>query len=575
MSTQQFHLSDLARLDAEVWFTSFATLKAKDGKMIRAPKPNVLQKRMLQHYRQCQADRVPCKMAILKPRQTGASTVTQAIMYHHMRKYAGLSGSIMGDIAGTSDKVFEIFRRFAENDDFPWEGPATKRLSDNGSLTDDITLPNGSKYAKETAGSKNAGRSGTIQAGNMTEVAFWQAHGLNDPALGYLQSLYDGGPESLAIADSTPNGPQGWFYNICTRSSEWKFIFAAWFEFTEYSTKFSSVSEEREFTASLEPAEIAEQERFKLTPEQLNWRRRTIQNKCDGNEDKFRQEYPSDPEECFLRSARPRFHLTKLAELEKAAAPCQPTIGNLELQTGKIALWRPDDGGSIQRWEEPRTECRYLVAVDTCTGEDQQIGGTSSDPDYHSIQVWRDGYRDESGDFHKPRLVARHHSRWDVGEASNEVANLSRYFGNCLVVPEVNNSGLAMVRYLIDAGINVYRRRKITDTTGMVERAYGWMTDRTTRKTIIDNLATALVNEELDIPSGDVLREMKNFVVNKAGKPEAAAGFKDDDVLCAAIAVFNLDGATLLRDRPVRKISVSRLARDPNYMCPDGFSRRR
>ena len=66
-------------------------------------------------------ERDPCKMIILKPRQKGASTCAQALTYHHMRKHENLTGSLMGDISGTSDKVFEIYRRYAENDLFPWD----------------------------------------------------------------------------------------------------------------------------------------------------------------------------------------------------------------------------------------------------------------------------------------------------------------------------------------------------------------------------------------------------------------------------------------------------------------------
>ena len=109
----------------------------------------------------------------------GGSTCAQALTYHHMRKHENLSGSLMGDIAGTSDKVFEIYRRYAENDEFPWDDTGTN-LADNGNLADLIKLNTGSAYGKETAGSKNAGRSGTIQVGNMTETAFWTTTGRGD-----------------------------------------------------------------------------------------------------------------------------------------------------------------------------------------------------------------------------------------------------------------------------------------------------------------------------------------------------------------------------------------------------------
>ena len=144
-------LADLIRIDPEVWFSTFAVIKDKRGKDIK-PKPNTLQKRMFAHYRKCQIEGLPCKMIILKPRQKGASTCAQALTYHHMRKHENLSGSLMGDIAGTSDKVVEIYRRYAENDIFPWDGTGIN-LEDGGNLADLIKLKTKSQYGKETAGS--------------------------------------------------------------------------------------------------------------------------------------------------------------------------------------------------------------------------------------------------------------------------------------------------------------------------------------------------------------------------------------------------------------------------------------
>jgi hypothetical protein len=56
---------------------------------------------------------------ILKPRQKGASTIAEAICYRHMRVHPNLNGALMGDVQSTSDKVFEMFRRYAKGDKFP------------------------------------------------------------------------------------------------------------------------------------------------------------------------------------------------------------------------------------------------------------------------------------------------------------------------------------------------------------------------------------------------------------------------------------------------------------------------
>ena len=570
--TDEQQLQDLIRIDPEVWFGTFGVIKDKRGKDIK-PVPNILQKRMFEHYRKCQIEGLPCKMIILKPRQKGASTCAQALTYHHMRKHENLSGSLMGDIAGTSDKVFEIYRRYAENDVFPWdEGGGS--LADGGSMADLIKLKSKSAYGKETAGSKNAGRSGTIQVGNMTEVAFWPMGGERDPALGYLQSLYDGDNVSLVVADSTPNGPAGWFYRTWVQDNEWAKIFAAWFEFDDSQIAFRSDEELKEFKDSLTDDEKSEMERFDVTWENMNWRRRVLQDKCNGDVSKFRQEYPSDPEECFLMSSRPRFHMDCLNQMSKDAENQYCQVGIMSVQEGDKGSFCKDPQGNWRVYNEPEHDSKYLISVDTCTGEDQQQQGLAADPDFHSVQVWRDAYEDWHGVWHVPRLVAVHHSRLDIGVLAQEVEGAARWYGGAFVVPEVNNSGLALLKYLLEMGLSVYRRRKVNDSNGMVEKSFGWSTDKITRKTVIDHMAAELMEGNFDIPDKDILQEMKVFVVNDKGKPEAAPGHHDDHVLAAAIALYNLDLASTYRLPKKTKMTNRMLHKNPGLFCPDGFMRK-
>jgi hypothetical protein len=153
--------------------------------------------------------------------------------------------------------------------------------------------------------------------------------GERDPALGYLQSLCDGDNVSLCIADSTPNGPQGWFYRTYVQENDWEKIFAAWFEFEDSTVPFRTKLELKDFKESLTRDEEDEMKRFDVTWENMHWRRKTLRDKCNGDVNKFRQEYPSDPDECFLLSSRPRFNVQIVEEMRKSAkgqiyrmAPC-------------------------------------------------------------------------------------------------------------------------------------------------------------------------------------------------------------------------------------------------------------
>ena len=124
---------------------------------------------------------------------------------------------------------------------------------------------------------------------------------------------------------------------------------------------------------------------------------------------------------------------------------------------------------------------------------------------------------------------------------------LPDWYGNAFIIPEVNNSGLALLKYLLEMGLSVYRRRKYNDSMGMVEKSFGWSTDKITRKTVIDHLAAEIIEENVDIPDENVLKEFKTFIINDRGKPEAAPGHHDDHVLAAAIALYNIDSATTFK----------------------------
>lgn len=564
--------------DPEWWVRNCARIRKKDGSEIPAIPPNRLQVRVLDYYRECQAARKPCLIMILKPRQKGASTIAEAVIYHHMRMNPGLNGALMGDIAATSDKVFEMFRRYYVSDPYHWE---QGERNEDFNLGDSITLPNGSKWSKETAGSTNAGRSGTVQVAHLEEVAFYQSTVSKDPTTAFLGSFYKDGPMSLGFATSTANGASGWFYDTWVRQNAWKKIFAAWFEFDDSTKPFAHPEERERFAESLDEDELRERALYRVTLEQLNWRRHIINTDYRGDAAKFRQEMPSNEEECFMLSSRPRFDMVAVKNLMAAAASNNfRQRGNLVIQGDKSAIWIPDASGSVHRMEEPIIGCRYLLAADMCTGEDQQIGGKMSDPDFHDVGVWRQGYTDPgTGNWRKPALVAWHKSQVDTDVLAEIIASMSFYYGRCMTVPEVNGmGGLHVVKLLVKYGVPVFRRKPHTNTTKVKSEAeeleaFGWNTDQLTRKWIIDAMVPLIRLEKVDIFFKEVLDQLRTFVITEHGRSEAMSGKHDDSVLQTAIALYNLGAATEYSLPRMRAVNMWQLAKDPTYMSPDGFRR--
>jgi hypothetical protein len=284
--------------------------------------------------------------------------------------------------------------------------------------------------------------------------------------------------------------------------------------------------------------------------EQLAWRRMTIRDKCRGSVRVYNAEHPGDPKTCFLSAGRQVFDADAMDYLTELSRKYVAEVGQLSWNAGRVT-YRPTglQEGNLLVWERPKVGCRYLVGVDPAEGEDQTKG---ADPDRHSVQVWRAEYM-EGGILHLPRLVARVRPpcRVPMIPLATMVRDLSMWYGRSVVLPEMNNSGMALItalRMLADCP-PIWQRREMDPHSGRERRWDGWRTTDTkeyggVRSTIIWHLHEALRSQRLVIACPHVVSELRDFV-DKGGRMEAGGGH-DDDVLCCAMAVFNLDSATMM-----------------------------
>jgi hypothetical protein len=237
--------------------------------------------------------------------------------------------------------------------------------------------------------------------------------------------------------------------------SGWIRVFAGWFEFPEHR---ESVRRGRPLTpaeidavmGSLSPKEKSGMDRFGWDADQILWWRWVLKNKCLNDEDRRDEEYPTDPETCFLSSGRPRFDTAGVTEIVTRSKSVKFEQGLLAEQ-GKAVAWQTTGANEawLWVWERPKVGCRYLISIDTMRGESETA--RTQDSDCHSILVWRAAYRDAEGVLHSPRLVARiaPPCRLDNKPAAFQVDLLSRWYGRCIVAVE-NNNGIGLLKELRD-----------------------------------------------------------------------------------------------------------------------------
>lgn len=225
---------------------------------------------------------------ILKARQLGFSTLIQGEMFRRTVTGTRTTMTLAHD-ADTTAKLRLMADRFYEHCKFGSIQPQRKYA--NASLT---TYPEFDSTASiATAGNVETGRGGTYSDFHGSEVAFWK-----DAERIIAGAMQGGSPD--VVLESTPNGAQGYFYELAMEAMRgdgiYKLHFYPWWWDAEYK-----VDSPEPITYTDEEAELVRL--HNLTQAQIKWRRGK-QLELKGF---FLQEYPEDPITCFITSGNSYF----------------------------------------------------------------------------------------------------------------------------------------------------------------------------------------------------------------------------------------------------------------------------
>jgi hypothetical protein len=120
---------------------------------------------------------------------------------------------------------------------------------------------------------------------------------------------------------------------------------------------------------------------------------------------------------------------------------------------------REDSEAMYYIWEPPKTGYRYLMAADLAAGEEVTESG---ERDCQTVLVIRQGFMSaQSGAWIPPKVVAtiKPDCRVDQLVLADMAWRLSRHYGGCLIVPEVNYDR-GFIRALRDLGAHIYERER-------------------------------------------------------------------------------------------------------------------
>ena len=293
-------------LIARDYIESCLKIRTKTGSIIPF-RMNAAQKKLYAVAKAQQDRGKPVRIIILKARQLGFSTLTEALIFHACATRTYTNALIVAHREDATANLFRMSRLFYD------ELPEPIRPMLRSVTAQELVFENPSRIRAEriarpglrsrircaTAGGKGIGRSDTLQLVHLSEYAFWPegTEGKASTLAGIMQAV-PSTPGTMVIIESTANGfedfKERWDAAVAGEN-DFEPVFFAWYENPEY------VMEPVPGTVWT-PEEKDLRERYELTDGQLQWRRWCIANNCGGSLAMFRQEYPANPDEAFLHS---------------------------------------------------------------------------------------------------------------------------------------------------------------------------------------------------------------------------------------------------------------------------------
>ena len=528
-------------INTRKYIEEFLRIKTKDSKIL----PFKLNKPQLKLYdllkRQSEAGK-PQRVIILKARQMGFSTLTEAILFKRTATRKNVNSGIIAHKDDATTNLFNMSKLYLNELPEPLK-PQT-RASNAKEIIFDNRESTGlrSKIKCMTAGGDGVGRSDTFQNLHLSEVSSW--NNAKEILDGLLQAVPNK-PDTLVIIESTAKG-YDYFKELwdkaCAGENDFEPLFCAWWELDEYRMPADGIiltEEEKEL-----------KKLYNLDDEQIAWRRWCIRNNCGGDINTFKQEYPACPEEAFLASGecifdkdiiisqiernRQLIHNWKRGEFDyrKTIIPIRNENGEVVAVEKKIfdITFIEKENGLITIHEEPqvkRNDNNEVIAK-----RQYSIGGDTAGlgDDYYTAKV--------VGNDNLQSVATLHKQRIDEDKYADQLYCLGWYYHWALIGVETNYSYVP-TRELSELNYpNLYQRERLDKTYKEMQKVLGFETNKHTKPVILQSLVASMRDNPANECDISTLKEMLTFVRKENGQKEAQDGYHDDLVMAKAIANF-------------------------------------
>ena len=526
---------------------------------------NHTQQRILDAIDDARARGIPPRIIVLKSRQVGVSTLSEALLFSDALFHPNRGGLVLAHTKPAAKNLLRMTKRFYRY------LPKALRIGAKLENVNELELDNESRVQVEAVGEV---RSYTAQSVHFSELAFYEK--ATDVLVAVMQSV-PASTNSLAIIESTANGVGNKFHEMWVNAINgeanteladwergWTPVFIPWFKHEEYKLKpWFDASE-----LTTEERKLARAHSLEL--EQLAWRRWCIRLNMDGDVDAFRVEYPSTWQEAFALSGRPVFDHEGL-EHYRATVPliagrdvaspradgpqflyhaelARPCEISFDKSTSKPALDHVE-GGRLRIYVAPHPRHTYII------GADPSEGDPKSDPS--PLQVL---------DQMTLEFVAEWWGRTPPDLLAEYSAWLGYHYGNALIVGEANNHGISFHGRLLDLEYpNLYFRTASEETVaGQVTDKPGWWETNKAKHLLIDTFRKYVREKRGGIYSPGLVGEMsttiyerkEGFTVTKITKQP---GHFIDRVIAAGMALALHRGTVTAPLLPLPELEMARI----------------
>ncbi len=447
------------------------------------------------------------KIKILKGRQQGFTTYITAFQECLALTTTGFRGFTMAHDNDATNSIFsDIAKGFFETliDEL-------KEQPKKSNARELVFEGNNSAWRVATAGSKRAGRGKKLKMLHNSEKAFWEDMRKNAAAISQALTKY-----SIEIDETTANGfnefKEDWD-EIKEGRSKWIGCFYEWYRTSEYRKSFKGVDyTQDEFIEAIE-----HEQRFKgvdtkfmrllksllhethLDIEQIHW---YFDKRLELKETVF-QEYPCTDEQAFLHSGRPYFDIELL---------------DILINQYKNKDFKSIKNGEIEVYEEPQKNVEYVIGSDVAEGLDMH--------DKSTFCILRtDNYKE----------VANGEYTATPDEHGLILNEWGKKYNNAFIGVERNNHGHSTLNTLVNTCNykNLFKEKTLDRKRNKETEKLGWSTNNKSKYIMLDELDTAIRNEEIDIQSVKTLKQLRE-VQKEDGKVETNG---KDRVIAVAIAL--------------------------------------